>query len=497
MPRVAPIFFALAVPAWLGASEPVLATFNREIQPLLENHCYECHGDGKSKGGITLDGCETEAQLRDHKLWLRVLKNTRSHIMPPADVDSLEETDIEKLATWIKRDAFQLDPANPDPGRVTVRRLNRIEYRNTVRDLLGAKFDTLAEFPADDTGHGFDNMADVLTISPMLLEKYLDAAQTIVSGVVPTQPRVVAEQPIPGFSFVTTRIESPVTLVADSGPASIESSKPAGVPAATAATPEVAPAPVFQRPAPSRDGNALDLSYYTPATVESVQHIARSGRYQVVADLAAVEKYVDDQFDYNRCRMVFTIDGETVVDQEFVREGENKAYKFTFDREWKAGEHKLTFEIRPIGPDRDQKRLLRLRLHQVAVRGPFDERYWVQPKNYGKYFPKPVPLQAAARERYARELLTDFVTRAFRRPADQATVDRLVRMAQRLCLARRKQVDERATHRIFAVFCNCVGALVAKRVQLFDECLAINPFAFGNAAGELADPERRQHPLRS
>ena len=432
MPRVASSFSLLAMPLLLGASEPVLTTFNRDIQPLLENHCYECHGEGKSKGGVTLDGFTSEAALRDHKLWLRVLKNTRAHIMPPADIDALEESDIEKLATWIKRDAFQLDPANPDPGRVTVRRLNRIEYRNTVRDLLGAKFDTLAEFPADDTGHGFDNIADVLTISPMLLEKYLDAAQTIVSGIVPTQPRVVAEHPVPGHAFVTTRIENPVTLLADAGPAAAESSKPAVAPASPGSpTTEAAPAAqVFQRPAPSREGSALDLSYYTPATVESVQHITIPGRYQIVADLNAVEKYVDDQFDYNRCRMIFTIDGEVVVDQEFVREGENKTYKFTFDRDWQPGPHTLAFEIRPISPDRDQKRLLRLRLHQVNVRGPFDEKHWVAPKNYAKFFPKPVPAEAQAREAYASELLRDFVTRAYRRPADEPTVKRLVKMAQ-------------------------------------------------------------------
>ena len=427
MPRISPIFSLLAVPVLLGATEPALTAFNRDIQPLLENHCDACHGDGKSKGGVKLDGFTSDAALRDHKLWLRVLKNTRSHIMPPADVDGLEEADIEKLATWIKRDAFQLDPANPDPGRVTVRRLNRVEYRNTVRAICSAPNSRHAGRVSgpDDTGHGFDNMADVLTISPMLLEKYLDAAQTIVSGVVPTQPRVVAEQPIPGYSFVTTRIESPVTLVADSGPASPESSE-AGrrPPAAAAATGGMLrPRRGFLRPAPAREANALDLSYYTPVTVESVQHIARSGRYQIVADLTAVEKYVDDQFDYNRCRMIFTIDGEAVVDQEFVREGENKAYKFAFDREWKAGPHTLAFEIRPIGPDRDQKRLLRLRLNQVNVRGPFDEKYWVAPRNYAKFFPKPVPAKAKDRERYARELLTDFVARAFRRPADGPTVD--------------------------------------------------------------------------
>ena len=413
----------------MGAAEPALTTFNREIKPILEENCYDCHADGKSKGGVTLDGFTNDAELRDHKLWLRVLKNTRAHIMPPADEGYLDESDIEKLANWIKRDAFQLDPANPDPGRVTVRRLNRVEYRNTIRDLLGVKFDTLAEFPADDTGHGFDNIADVLTISPMLLEKYLDAAQTIVTSAVPMQPRVVAEQVIVGRKFATTKIETPLTLVADATPAASESSKPAAAPAGEDAPAETT-APLFQRPAPVNEGNALDLSYYTPVVVESVQKIVRDGRYQIVADLNAVERYVDDQFDYNRCRMIFSIDGEPVVDQEFVREGENKAYKFTFDRHWKAGDHKLTFEIRPIGPDRDQKRLLRLRLSQVVVRGPFDEKYWVQPKDYAKFFPKPVPKRAKAREAYARELLTEFVTRAYRRPPDKATVDRLARMAQ-------------------------------------------------------------------
>ena len=74
-----------------------------------------------------------------------------------------------KLSQWIKRDVFELDPAVPDPGRVTVRRLNRVEYRNTVRDLTGVEVDTKLNFPVDDSGHGFDNIGDVLTVSPMLL----------------------------------------------------------------------------------------------------------------------------------------------------------------------------------------------------------------------------------------------------------------------------------------------------------------------------------------
>ncbi len=427
MPRVTLALPLLAGASLLGAADTALTTFNRDIQPLLQAHCYDCHGDGNSKGGVRLDGFKSDADLKDHKLWLRVLKNTRAHIMPPADEDPLEETDIAKLAEWIKRDAFELDPARPDPGRVTVRRLNRVEYRNTVRDLLGVDFDTQKEVPADDTGHGFDNIGDVLTISPMLLEKYLDAAQAVVSGAVPTQPRIVAEHAIEGRRFATVKIEQPVTLVADTNSiAGTETSPPA---AGAAPAGAAAPTPLFQRPAPAPVGDALDLSYYTPVTVESRHSVAADGRYQVAADLTAVERYVDDQFDYNRCRVLFKVDGETLVDREFVREGEGKNFRFTFDRDWKAGEHVLGFEVRPIGPDRDQKRLLRLRLNEVVVRGPFAEKYWVQPANYAKFFPKPVPKRAGARARYARELLTDFLNRAYRRPADRETVDRMVQMA--------------------------------------------------------------------
>ncbi len=420
------------------AADPAMDTFKRDIQPLLAEHCYDCHGDGSSKGGVVLDGFKTDAELRDHKLWLRVLKNTRSHIMPPADEGPMESADIEKLATWIKREAFQLDAVNPDPGRVTVRRLNRVEYHNTIRDLMGYNFDTLKEFPADDTGHGFDNIGDVLTISPMLLEKYLDAAQTVISGSVPTQPRVVAEHAIGGKKFATIKMETPATLIADGGASATvvasaaDTSKPAdpAKPADTAAA-----APLFQRPAPAIMGNALDLSYYTPATVETVHHVEQAGKYQVVLDLGAVEKYVDDQFDYNRCRLLFFVDGEQMLDREFTRDGENRGYKFTYDREFKTGDHKLTFEVRPVGPDRDQKRLLRVRVNNVTVRGPFNEKYWVQPANYAQFFPQPVPSGNKARDKYARQLLGDFVTRAFRRPADAETVDRLVKMAHTVSAA--------------------------------------------------------------
>ena len=87
---------------------------------------------------------------------------------------------------------------------MTVRRLNRVEYRNTVHDLLGVDYNTDHEFPPDDTGFGFDNIGDALTTSPMLMEKYVAAAQTIVSEAVPTAPRKPLEQIVKGMSFEGT-----------------------------------------------------------------------------------------------------------------------------------------------------------------------------------------------------------------------------------------------------------------------------------------------------
>ncbi|MEO6003309.1 MAG: DUF1592 domain-containing protein [Opitutus sp.] len=411
-----------ALSTFAFAADKIVESFERDVQPLLDEYCYDCHGNGTEKGGVKLDGFETAAELRDHKLWLRALKNVRSHIMPPANKDQPPPEEVEKLLTWIKRQAFGLDPNKPDPGRVTVRRLNRAEYRNTIRELTGVDYDTQVEFPADDTGHGFDNIGDVLTISPMLMEKYLDAAQTIVTKAVPTQSRVVAERSIAGSDFaVTAQPAEAVEVIPDA------ESAPKVEPAKAGPS---APKPML-RPKPVVEGRNLDLSYYTPATVAAKIEAANPGKYQLVVNLRVVEKYVDDQFDYNRCKLSIVADGETLVQQEFVREGD-RAFTFTLDRDWQTGPHELSLQVEPIGPDRPQLRLLRLRLKDVVVRGPLDEKHWVKPKDYARYFPGDVPKSASKRKAFAKEVLGRFASKAFRRPADPATVDRLADIAMRV-----------------------------------------------------------------
>lgn len=155
--------------------------YQRDVLPVLREYCYDCHGEGSKKGGVSLDKFSTlEEFARQPKHWLAVWRNLDSQLMPPSDKPQLSVEQRGLIQRWIEDAIFKVDPNNPDPGRVTVRRLNREEYRNTVRDLLGVDFDAFDRFPPDDSGDGFENNGDVLSISPLLSEKYLDAAKEIV-----------------------------------------------------------------------------------------------------------------------------------------------------------------------------------------------------------------------------------------------------------------------------------------------------------------------------
>ena len=182
---------ALAPTRAVGAD--AVARFDKEVRPILDEHCAECHADGEKEGSVDFDAVAAELAGKTD-LWLAVLKNVRVGLMPPAKRDRMPAEAQRALEDWIKRGALGLDPANPDPGRVTLRRLNRVEYRNTIRDLMGIDFRADAEFPADDTGYGFDNIGDVLSTSPLLLEKYMAAAETIVAQAVPLVSRTLPER---------------------------------------------------------------------------------------------------------------------------------------------------------------------------------------------------------------------------------------------------------------------------------------------------------------
>ncbi len=168
------------VPCLTHAQVPERLDFAEHIQPMLQTLCFECHGDGADEGGVEFDTAESvEALVADRQLWGKVWDNVLAEIMPPADMPQPTETERRTLSRWIGQTVFQLDPDAPDPGRVTIRRLNREEYRYSVLDLLGVDFEVAEHFPADDTGYGFDTIGDVLTVPPTLMDKYFVAAERI------------------------------------------------------------------------------------------------------------------------------------------------------------------------------------------------------------------------------------------------------------------------------------------------------------------------------
>jgi hypothetical protein len=356
--------------------------FVEKVEPILFEYCYDCHGDGMQRGKVAFDGYGSEAELTsDHGLWLAVLKNVRAGMMPPRDKPQPAVAELAALEEWIKREAFGIDEENLDPGRVTLRRLNRVEYRNTIRDLMGLDYNTLEEFPPDDTGYGFDTVGDVLTVSPLLLEKYLQAAEAIVSKAVPTAPRLVAERTVGGDRFR------------------------------------------------SADGPARgdQLTFYEPATVSHRFEVKQSGTYRMVLNLDVAG---DFDFDPGRARVVFRLDGEERLREEFGWHN-HRRFPFEFEETWEAGTRELTLELMPLVPVEERRTRVDLRVASVNIEGPLEREHWIPTRNYERFFFRNEPPETEQERRgYARELLERFASRAFRRPVDQRTLDRLTGLAE-------------------------------------------------------------------
>ncbi|MBE7493446.1 MAG: DUF1592 domain-containing protein [Verrucomicrobiaceae bacterium] len=155
--------------------------YEKRVLPLLEKYCYDCHSDGVTKGDFALDEFKDYTSLLADKVtWDHVRQQIATHVMPPEKKDKPSLTERDEMLAWIDDAVFWFDPSKPDPGHATWRRLNRTEYNNTVRDLLLVDMRPASQFPPDDTGYGYDNIGDVLSLSPMLMEKYLRAAKAIV-----------------------------------------------------------------------------------------------------------------------------------------------------------------------------------------------------------------------------------------------------------------------------------------------------------------------------
>ena len=179
-------FFGLLLGLLLASNALALQSFEADAQPLLAKYCYSCHGSEIQEGGIEFHEIKTnEDAFRSHKLLANASEQIHTEDMPPSDADEFptdaEKETLQETLQYISR-LVEEGKVPSNPGRTTIRRLNRNEYNYTVRDLFGIKFQPAKDFPVDAAGgEGFDNTADSLFLPPTLLESIsLQPTQSLI-----------------------------------------------------------------------------------------------------------------------------------------------------------------------------------------------------------------------------------------------------------------------------------------------------------------------------
>ncbi|MGE9268570.1 MAG: DUF1592 domain-containing protein [Verrucomicrobiales bacterium] len=354
-----------------------------KVAELLEHYCYDCHGDGSAKGDFSMDEFgDLEGHLADREHWMAVWRNVRSQIMPPSDKDQLTAAEKEELLGFIESRVFKLDPENPDPGRVTIRRLNRWEYENAVYDLLGVEFATSEHFPPDDSGYGFDNIGDVLSISPLLMEKYVTAAEEVVALALPE-----------GAAAQTPRVE--------------------------------VPGGAFK----SGEGTAEWMPFKREGAAAARVELEAAGEYEVTVEYAvrgALEATAQEG------RLVVRANGET-LGEEVLGWDQRRVIELTGKASLLKGENDLALSLSPLKDPEGDEEEMALSVRRVVVQGPLDGSRVEYAKGYRMIFVDgPAPEEEAERLNYARKIMRSFVSRAFRRPIEHRTIERLVNIVREI-----------------------------------------------------------------
>jgi hypothetical protein len=353
--------------------------FEKDIKPILVEYCYDCHSDGTKKGGIAFDEHpDLQTLLKDRKFWSSVAKNTEQRLMPPEKKAQPSQEQRDLVSEWVKKEIFKVDPNNPDPGRVTIRRLNRVEYNNTIRDLVGVDFDPADDFPADDSGYGFDNIGDVLSLSPIMLEKYMSAAQKILDKAV-----VIGLPKPPSTRYGATRLAG--------------------------GTPQ---------------GNESRI-------LVSNGEMFFNHKFPVDGEYYIYVKAHGDQGGPEAVKMAVRYAGKDLK-QISVKENADNPGTFEIKFTAKAGDGRIgvaflnDYYLAPPAKDK-KKRVIdtNLIVHYVDVAGPINSVNPVYPDTHTRIFFKK-PTGASDRESVARELIGAFGMRAYRRPLTEDDLNRLI-----------------------------------------------------------------------
>jgi hypothetical protein len=345
------------------------------VERFLNAHCVECHGVKAKKADLVLNVYHDEASLlKDRKIWQQAIQMVHEGEMPPAKRPRPSDAELAAFLDGVGAIFDEADrTAKPDPGRVTIRRLNRVEYNNTIRDLVGVEFQPAEDFPSDDVGHGFDNIADVLSLSPVLMERYLAAAESVV------QRAIVVDPPKPPVRRQSAKYLEPASKDVPQGRFR---------PLVTGS--------LFNRVTFSNDG----------------QYVMRVRAYA-------------PQVDEEPPRIALQMDGAELLSVDATGEDEKHAVTYEAKFTGQPGEHRFAVSI--LNPaDGENKRTVFV--ESIIVEGPADTR----PASQRRLL---AVTPGKTKGEQTREVLTRFASHAYRRPATADEINRLAGLVEQ-CEAR-------------------------------------------------------------
>lgn len=363
--------------------------YDEQIGTFLKKNCIDCHGADLQEGGLRLDLFDSiESMRKQRKTWKHLTQLVEISAMPPADFDSdLTAEERQQFSQLVDLALNYVDCSQvPDPGRVTIRRLNRNEYNNTIRDLMYLDLKPADSFPTDDVGEGFDNIGDVLTLSPILFEKYYTAAELVAGEAI----------------WDSSKSNQSQTKSYTHG-----SFKPFGA-----------------------------AEYVRNGTY--AWHITSAGGVRVEFESYQTEEFKlglrvsAEQAGPEKAKIRFSIDGEENQIIEIQEHQKKKNHSFTATIP--EGKHTLEFAFindyyQPDSEDPKLKGDRNVWVHQFTLKGTQPLAFKKMPKSHREIlFCQPDENQSASE--CAKRIMEKFATRAFRRPVRADELERLVRLVE-------------------------------------------------------------------
>ncbi len=370
---------------WMTRNEE----FSKQIQPLVQKYCFGCHSGAEAESGLALNHFQDAREVfRQRRIWESVGKRIEIGDMPPADAPQPTKEESTLITAWIRSTLNDIDCGKtPNPGAVTLRRINRIEYRNSIRDLFRIDYEPASGFPGDDVGYGFDNIGDVLTLPPLLMDKYVRAAEEI------SQKVIVA--PTSGPMFDSPRKLSQLT--ADSG-GNYEGSR---------------------------------FVFFSNGKVTFEEQAPWTGRYTLQLGMAG--SAAEGRFP----KVVVSIDGKKVEEVTVETPNANNPVSFTVPLRLRTG--KRIFEIAFVNdhyiPAKDGQPAqdTNLYIYDLRITGQKPaERIpdAALPEIHRELIRDSVPSASRSVTEAAKDVLRRVASRAYRRPATDDELDRLAKIVE-------------------------------------------------------------------